>query len=384
MAGGEASAIAVAPAPAGERPVGTREAARSLANWRHNRDKRHHAGQRHQTNASTGAGVASPEPAQKSSAPDGTLEDTGERPGLDPREAPPSETESADREGDLSAEALNTAELPSIEPPRSWTKEDKELFTSLPRATQERIAERERSREGDFNRRQQEATEQRKALEAERKQTEQTRKQFEATLPIVLAQMQQQQAGEFADIKTYDDLQRLATSNPFRYGQWQVQQMRMAALTQEVAAAQQRQHNEQQQNFAAFAKRQDELLTEKAPDMADTARAAELQSAALTMLKAIGFSERELSDSFSGKLKLPIRDHRLQLLVHDALLWRDAQEKAKAAAAKSVPPVQRPGVAQPRGAAQDAQIQNLTKRLETSGSLKDAAALLRARRAAAR
>ena len=144
----------------------------------------------------------------------------------------------------------------------------------------------------------------------------------------------------------------------------------------------QRQHNEQRQNFAAFAKRQDELLTEKAPDMADKANAAKLQSAALTMLKAIGFTEKELSDSFNGKLHLPIRDHRLQLLVHDAILWRDAQEKAKAAAAKSVPPVQRPGVAQPRGAARAANIQNLTKRLETSGNLKDAAALLRARRAA--
>jgi hypothetical protein len=37
--------------------------------------------------------------------------------------------------------------LPPIEPPRSWTKEDKELFASLPRATQERLAERERSRQ---------------------------------------------------------------------------------------------------------------------------------------------------------------------------------------------------------------------------------------------
>jgi hypothetical protein len=74
--------------------------------------------------------------------------------------------------------------------------------------------------------------------------------------------------------------------------------------------------------------------------------------------------------------------HRLQLVIHDAILWRDAQQKAKAAATKQVPPVQRPGVSQPRGAARDAQIQNLSKRLETSGSLKDAAALLRARRAA--
>jgi hypothetical protein len=44
--------------------------------------------------------------------------------------------------------------------------------------------------------------------------------------------------------------------------------------------------------------------------------------------------------------------------------------------------VQRPGASQPRGAALDAQIQNLDKKLATSGSLKDAAALVKARRAA--
>ena len=364
--------IPIAPAPAGDKPIDARSAARDLASWRHNRDKRNRQqdGAQRPEAAAAAVAAAATDPAQESTAQAG---DAGE---LHSREsgnqAPPGEIASADRQ----------AEPAPIEPPRSWTKEDKELFTSLPRATQERIAERERSREGDFSRRQQEATEQRKALEAERKQAEQTRQQYESALPTLLAQLQQQQAGEFADIKTFDDLQRLATSNPFRYGQWQVHQFRIAAMTEDLAAAQQRQRNEQRQQFIAFAKRQDELLTEKIPDMADKVNAAKMQNTALTMLKAIGFTEKELNDSFNGRLHLPIRDHRLQLLVHDAILWRDAQEKAKAAAAKSVPPVQRPGVSQPRGAARDAQIQNLTKRLETSGSLKDAAALLRARRAA--
>jgi hypothetical protein len=77
-----------------------------------------------------------------------------------------------------------------------------------------------------------------------------------------------------------------------------------------------------------------------------------------------------------------LRDHRVQLLIRDATLWRDAQAKAKAAATRPVPPVQRPGVSQPKGAAHEAQVQALTTKLEKTGSLKDAAALLRARRAA--
>ena len=82
-----------------------------------------------------------------------------------------------------------------------------------------------------------------------------------------------------------------------------------------------------------------------------------------------------------------MRDHRVQLLVRDAILWREAKERAKAAAARPLPPVPRPGASQgngaaQKGAAQDVLIQNLTRKLEASGSLKDATALLRARRAA--
>jgi hypothetical protein len=50
--------------------------------------------------------------------------------------------------------AGDPAETPSIEPPRSWSKEDKELFNTLPPETQQRVAERERARESDFLKRQ--------------------------------------------------------------------------------------------------------------------------------------------------------------------------------------------------------------------------------------
>jgi Recombination endonuclease VII len=69
------------------------------------------------------------------------------------------------------------------------------------------------------------------------------------------------------------------------------------------------------------------------------------------------------------------------LLIGDAILWREAKAKAKATVAKPLPPVQRPGVSQPKGAAQEAVIQNPTEKLDASGSLKDAAALLKAHRA---
>jgi len=369
------SPIAVVPAPAGERPLDARAAARSLAAWRRDRDRQPDTSDNQPQLRARAEDAAPHEPAQESS-PAQAGRDAGER------EAPPGETESADPAAESRPEA--GTDLPSIEPPRSWTKEDKDLFTSLPRATQERIAERERSREGDFNRRQQEAAEKSKALEAERSKAEQARQQYEAALPQLLQTLEQQQAGEFADIKTLADVERLAREDWPRYALWDVQQKKIAEVGQHLALAQQRQAQERVQQFSEFARREDDLFKEKVPDMADAKRAAGLQTAALAVLKELGFQETELAQSWHGQRDLSLRDHRVQLLIRDATLWRDAQAKAKAAATRPVPAVQRPGVSQPKGAAQDAQIQHLTQKLEKTGNLKDAAALLRARRAGTR
>jgi hypothetical protein len=287
---------------------------------------------------------------------------------------PGERTEAADRQ----------QEPAPIEPPRSWTKEDKELFTSLPRATQERIAERERSRESDFLRRQNEAAEKLKGLTAKEQTVELAKQTYEAALPQLLQTLQHQQAGEFADIKSMADVERLAREDWPRYLLWDLQQKKIAEASQHMLAAQHRQAQEKLTQFAEFAKRADDLFKEKVPDMADEAKAAELQKQALAVLGDLGFTEAELLPLWNGHKELSLRDHRLQLLIRDATLWREAEKKAKAAATKPVPPVQRPGAATARPGTDEARVQHLTQRLEQSGSLRDAAALVRARRAAAR
>lgn len=76
--------------------------------------------------------------------------------------------------------------------------------------------------------------------------------------------------------------------------------------------------------------------------MADPAEVAKLQSAAVGVLKHHGFDEAELAASWHGHKDFSLRGHRVQLLVRDAVLWREAKAKAKAAVAKPLPPVQRP------------------------------------------
>ncbi len=275
------------------------------------------------------------------------------------------------------AQAEPEAELPPIEPPRSWKAEEKERFKSLPRDTQAYLVERETERDRAIRQSQNEAAE-----------IEQARQQYEAALPQLLQTLQQQQQGEFADIKTIADVERLAKEDFPRYLQWDVAQKKIAAVQQEMLASQQRARQEKQQQFAEFSKRQDDLFAEKVPDMKDPAKAAKLQSAAMTVLKELGFEEAELASSWNGEKDLSFRDHRVQLLIRDATLWREAQQKAVTAAKKAVPPVQRPGAATVKNAGADAEIQNLQRQLDTNPSGRKAAMIaakiVAARRAAAR
>jgi hypothetical protein len=300
-----------------------------------------------------------------------------------PRASGEVETRGGTERADPGAQEDHQA-LPPIEPPRSWTKEDKELFTSLPRETQERIAERERSRESDFLRRQNDAADKLKGLTAKEQAVDQARQQYEAALPQLLVMLQNQQAGEFADIKTLADVERMAREDWPRYALWDVQQKKVADVARQLSEVQQRQAHEKLQQFTDFAKREDDLFKEKVPDMADAKKAAELQTRCLATLTGLGFAEADLAKSWNGAKDLSLRDHRVQLLIRDATLWREAQAKAKAAQARPVPPVQRPGTAPARGEAQAAQIQNLTTQLDKSSgvkALRAAAKLVATRRA---
>jgi hypothetical protein len=371
----------------GSEPLSLTQAARALGAARKDKDSQ----EPEQRQAAT------PDPAEESTAPgntSGDAEDAGEH------DAPPGETEHADRQGTSREDGRERPDpqqdgrerpdsledgLAPIEPPRSWTKADKDLFTSLPRETQLRIAERERSREGDFSRRQQEAAEKLKGLTAKEQQVEQVRTHYESALPVLLQQLQDAQGQEFSDIRSIADVERLSRENWPRYAQWDFTQKKIALVQQQMQEAQLRQHTERHRKFAEFAKREDDLLTEKAPEMTDPKKAAELQGKAVAALKAIGFDDAELGQAWNGHKELSLRDHRVQLLIRDATQWREAQAKARTAAAKPVPPVQRPGSAQPRGAAAEQRIQNLNKQLENASgvnSLRVAAKLVAARRAA--
>lgn len=341
----------------GDGPLSLRDAANALTDAR-----RKDNAQAREAQGDTTATEQQESPSQE----DGTAQETG-----------PGETQGDDQQ----------AEKPApIDPPRSWTKEDKELFKGLPRETQERLVDRERSRESDFLKRQNDATEKLKGLTTQQQEVEKARAQYEQALPMLLQQVQDAHAGEFADVKSIADVERLAREDWPRYVLWDAQQKKVAAIRQEVQTTQSRQSQEKAQKWQTFAQEQDALLLEKAPELAEKGAMSKAGEGAVELLKGLGFTDGELGKLWNGQAELSLRDHRVQLLIRDGMKYRDAQAAAKkaAAAGKTVPSVQRPGTPTPRGADADARVKALDTRLNQTGSLRDAAALLVAKRTATR
>jgi hypothetical protein len=346
------------------------DAARALASIRLNRGKRPQDGLAEAladiSDMDSGTDRAPDEPAR--AEPDNALAPEADA-------APPDEVRGE-------TETTDPDQRPPIEPPRSWTKDDKELFKGLPRDTQERLAERERSRESDFLRRQNEAADKLKGLSAREQAVEQAKRHYDAALPMLLQSLQQQQAGEFSDIRSISDIERLAREDWPRYVLWDAQQKKISALQQQANAALARQSQAAHHHWSNFSQQQDSLFLEKAPELAEKGQLAKAAESAAGVLKDLGFNDDELANLWNGRQALSLRDHRIQLLLRDGVRYRDAQAAAKAAATRSVPQVQRPGAAVPRGAETDARVSALNSRLDHSGSLKDAAALLAAQRLA--
>ncbi len=238
-------------------------------------------------------------------------------------DAAPQKTEAP---GETESQAESVDARP-IEPPKSWTNEAKERWQSLPRETQEYLAEREQERERELRSGQNETAEKLKGLSAKEQAVDQARQQYESALPLLLDNLQSVMQGEFSDVKTMADVQKMAAEDWPRYVRWDAQQKQVAAVQQEVRGAEERRTAELKERWTEFAKREDFLFAEKAPEMADKDKAAKLQGAAVSVLKELGFSDEELSRSYHGKHGMSLRDHRVQLLVRDATLWHEAQAR---------------------------------------------------------
>jgi hypothetical protein len=337
----------------GESPMSLRQAANALAQHRYKDD--------------AAAAAAPPEAA----AP--TTEDPPQ--GVDV--APPQEATGEDATATIDPAAEQPLDLP-----RSWAKDRAESWAKLDRDTQQYLLEHDSKASTEVRRTQNESAEQRKALDAERQQLEQVRTQYEQALPLFLQSLQEQQQGQFADIKTMTDVERMAREDWPRYALWDAHQKKVAAVNAEMQASQQRQQQEYQSQWSKFAQEQDAKFAESVPEAKDPAKLTKLANSGRELLNDLGFTQSELDKLWSGENSVSLRDARIQRLVVDAIRYREAKAAVPKAAAKTVPHVQRPGSPALHARDTDTAIAARDKAFNNKPDWRNAAELLIARRAA--
>jgi len=125
---------------------------------------------------------------------------------------------------------------------------------------------------------------------------------------------------------------------------------------------------EQQKQFDEYLGIQKSKLIEKLPDFADPTKATNLKSSMRTYLNDFGFNDQEIGQVY---------DHRILLLVNDAMKYRNLQ-KAKPNIAKKISKPSKPfssGVKQDQSSINSKARKEKLSRLKKSGSVNDATSI---------
>lgn len=295
--------------------------------------------------------------------------------GADPDKTPAEDAGQAP-EGDDSAqrqeEQAEPDTSPAIEPPPTLDAKLRAKWASLDRETQQDFAQWEAARQEGVQAKLREAAEARKAGEAERKAAEQERQQaaqFRQVLDMAIAELGNQ-------LQQEPDWTKLAADDPLDYIQQRANWDAKVQRYQQLHAEQQRQAAQQQaeqtERVKAYVTEQTEKLLAAIPEWrADPTKAKAEQAEIRSFLEKSGFSKEEIGQLY---------DHRIGVMARKAALYDRAHSglKAKPAAApgKPVPP----GTALTKGEAQAVSRDALIKRVERTGNISDAVALLRANR----
>lgn len=191
--------------------------------------------------------------------------------------------------------------------------------------------------------------------------------------------------GEFPDIAALPAnqwepaLAMMAQQQPERFAKFNAALNRVNVLQQSAQYEAQQKTARENAEFQSFAAQQDaeiDKLLEGESKASQKAITAEIIAGA----KEAGLGDQEFLRLFATDRTM--RSAPFQKMMVDAAKYRLQQKGAKAAASKALPPVQRPGAAQPRGNSGTERLRSLSSAFEKNPSLKNAAAKIAARRAA--
>ena len=188
---------------------------------------------------------------------------------------------------------------------------------------------------------------------------------------------------DFPDVKSLNDLQALAHTNPERYVQAHAALNRAQAVVSEHQQIGQQAAHEAQGQFQHWAQHQDQVFTERHPELKDPKVARHMGDLAIKELQKIGLGQREIAALYHGTQDISFRDARTQELLLDAIRWRVSKHRMKEIASKQLPAVQRPGTRRDAMPGEHTAVQAAEKAMSTNPSLRNATRLMQAKRAAA-
>jgi hypothetical protein len=278
------------------------------------------------------------------------------------------------------------ADEPLRELPRSWSKDKADVWAKLDPAAQDILLEQDKRASAEIRRVQNEAADKLKGLTAREQAAEQARLAHETRAKEALNVLMREQVRDFPDVRSMEDVTRLAQTDPLRYIQWQAHQQELQAQAAVTQEAEQRTTQEKQGKRSAYQVEQDAKLKELIPDFADAKKLSAARDRALPLLTEYGLDLDTLNKWAETDAGFEILQHHgFQRIVADLMKSRDAdaarQKASQAPINKQVPPVVRPGSRQP---ASNSALQSATQAFNLNPTAKNAAALAVAKRQAIR
>lgn len=191
-----------------------------------------------------------------------------------------------------------------------------------------------------------------------------------AQLNVLIPQLQAAVQGEFSDIKTWEDLQKLGATDPARYNRYVIHQAQLQQAMGEQARLAAERHTRWYQSQVSE-------LQKTFPDYIDPVKGPALKADLTAYAKKQGYDNSRMLQASAADI----------LTLNKAMQWdkyqaqkaaepakvAEATAKAKEKAAKA-PPVQKPGMVQENDGQQKAQ--ESYSRLQRTGRVDDAARVL--------
>lgn len=294
---------------------------------------------------------------------------------LDEGELAPEAEDDVEIEADAEA-ADDEAQPEPVKMPTSWSKEDADLWESLPADAQGKIAEREAQREQAVNQKFQEAANVRKQFETELTEANANRDAYKAAIDDVLSLVTPTKP----DPRAYG----AGTGNYNREAydlamlQYEQQSGLIAQLQQQRQAIVAQQQEEAERAYQAEIQAIEEVARPRfvadVPELTDPAKAGQVLSDIVNYAKQAGvpesvFEADNLNAITSAELHLAWK-----AMQYDRI--KSAQGKVKETPApKPAQPAVKPGVTIPRSATKATAARKATERLAKEGSIEAGAAV---------